>query len=286
MILTENGVLKLMQRIKSFITSQLNTKANSVHTHSISEIDNLSSLSMGGGVYSKSEVDTLLADYIPKSGGRVFDGLEYSRNVDNSVLNFNGGTRWDTGAQLQLFGKDIVAESPGAFILYATLPNARSRFQGNPNGTLTWNGQGIQTTSDQRLKQQISKIDNALLDAWQDVLPCQFKYNDAVNEKGDNARLHTGYVVQQIDTACKSHNLDISAYGLYCHEEYPERTEEVTITNEDGTTSKETKVIEEASEHYSLRYTEVYAVECMYLRRCIARLTARIEELEKGNKAK
>ena len=69
MILTENGVLKLMQRIKSFIASQLNTKANSVHTHSISEIDDLSSLSMGGGVYSKSEVDTLLNDYIPKMGG-------------------------------------------------------------------------------------------------------------------------------------------------------------------------------------------------------------------------
>ena len=59
MILTENGVLKLMQRIKSFIASQLNTKANSVHTHTISEIDDLSSLQMGGG-YSKSEVDTLL----------------------------------------------------------------------------------------------------------------------------------------------------------------------------------------------------------------------------------
>ena len=47
-----------MQRIKSFIASQLNTKANSVHTHTISEIDDLSSLQMGG--YSKSEVDTLL----------------------------------------------------------------------------------------------------------------------------------------------------------------------------------------------------------------------------------
>ena len=51
MILTENGVLKLMQRIKSFITAQLNTKANSVHTHTISEIDDLSNLSMGGGGY-------------------------------------------------------------------------------------------------------------------------------------------------------------------------------------------------------------------------------------------
>ena len=68
MILTENGVLKLMQRIKSFIASQLNTKASSVHTHTLSEIDDLSTLTMGGG-YSKSEVDTLLNDYIPKVGG-------------------------------------------------------------------------------------------------------------------------------------------------------------------------------------------------------------------------
>ena len=54
MILTENGVLKLMQRIKSFIASQLNTKANSVHTHSISEIDDLSTLTMGGGLSTNS----------------------------------------------------------------------------------------------------------------------------------------------------------------------------------------------------------------------------------------
>jgi len=49
MILTNSGVLKLMQRIKSFITAQLNTKASSVHTHSISEIDNLASQLVGGG---------------------------------------------------------------------------------------------------------------------------------------------------------------------------------------------------------------------------------------------
>ena len=125
-----------------------------------------------------------------------------------------------------------------------------------------------------------------MLDAWEDVNLVQFKYNDAVDAKKDKARLHTGYVVQQIDSACKSHNVDISAYGLYCHEEYPEETKEVEVEQADGTKVKERKVIREASEHYSLRYTEVYAVECMYLRRCIARLTARIEELEKGNNAK
>ena len=125
-----------------------------------------------------------------------------------------------------------------------------------------------------------------MLDAWEDVELVQFKYNESVDTKGKSARLHTGYVVQQIDSACKSHNVDISEYGLYCHEEYPEETKEVEVEQADGTKTKETKVIREANEHYSLRYTEALIVECKYLRRCIARLTARIEELEKGNNSK
>ena len=230
------------------------------------------------------------ANAVPRSGGVVLSGTDYSRTVDNSVLNFNGGTAWNKGAQLQLFGSNSDEEAPGAFILYATPPNTtllkeRSRFQGNPNGTLTWNGQPVQYVSDARLKQQINEIDDKLLDAWEDVELCQFKYNDAVDQKKNKARLHTGYVVQQIDNACKSHGVDISAYGLYCHEEYPQETEEVEVEQKDGTKVKERKVIREASEHYSLRYTEVYAVECMYLRRCIARLTARIEQLEKEREA-
>ena len=69
MILTENGVLKLMQRIKSFITAQLNTKANSVHTHAISEIENLES-QLGGG--------------IPLSGSNQISG-SLIPSTDNSI---------------------------------------------------------------------------------------------------------------------------------------------------------------------------------------------------------
>ena len=65
MILTETGVLKLMQRIKSFITAQLNTKANSVHTHSISEIDNLAS-QLGGGTLNQKLM--FLKDYLIWNG--------------------------------------------------------------------------------------------------------------------------------------------------------------------------------------------------------------------------
>ena len=223
------------------------------------------------------------ANAIPRSGGAVLTGTFLARNVNNSLFEVKAGIH--NGALIGVNGKDHPS-SPGNAYILADNGNSSHIMVWYSKGSLTWDGQPIQYGSDARLKQQIAEIDDKLLDAWEDVEPSQFKYNDAVNEKGTKARLHTGYVVQQIDNACKSHGVDVSQYGLYCHEEYPQETEEVEVEQADGTKTKETKVVREASEHYSLRYTEVYAVECMYLRRCIARLTARIEELEKGNNTK
>ena len=222
------------------------------------------------------------ANAIPRSGGAVMTGLDIRRNVSDSSFGISGGMAYGDGGTIGAYGADFPSAEAGCVQLDCIVGPNNKMMRLYPSGTWTWNGTACQITSDQRLKQQITEIDDKLLDAWEDVEPSQFKYNDAVDQKGkDKARLHTGYVVQQIDSACKSHGVDISEYGLYCHEEYPQETEEVEVEQADGTKTKETKVIREASEHYSLRYTEVYAVECMYLRRCIARLTARIEELEK-----
>ena len=224
------------------------------------------------------------ANAVPRSGGAVMTGSSFSRTVDNNLLKVCGGTADAHGGAIALYGKDAPTLAGIVLLQPALSSSSFHNFILSPDGSWTWTGQAVQLISDQRLKQQITEIDDKLLDAWEDVNLVQFKYNDAVDQKKDKARLHTGYVVQQIDNACKSHNVDVSQYGLYCHEEYPEETEEVEVEQKDGTKTKERKVIREASEHYSLRYTEVYAVECMYLRRCIARLTARIEQLEKGNK--
>ena len=225
------------------------------------------------------------ANAVPRSGGAVMTGDTLSRIDNNAYLVLSGGAGFSGGASVIVNGKSNSTNT--GVILFHSKDSTQDRDMWLwPDGTWTWNGTACQITSDQRLKQQITEINDKLLDAWEDVNLVQFKYNDAVDQKKDKARLHTGYVVQQIDSACKEHGVDISEYGLYCHEEYPEETEEVEVEQKDGTKTKERKVIREASEHYSLRYTEVYAVECMYLRRCIERLTARIEELEKGNNSK
>ena len=222
------------------------------------------------------------ANAVPREGGPVLTGYSLARVDNSSELKLCGGLAWGNGAAITLHGTTI----GGEVVCRPSNDRDYSEMWLRPDGTWIWTGTAVQLVSDQRLKQQITEIDDKLLDAWEDVNLVQFKYNDAVDQKKDKARLHTGYVVQQIDSACKSHGVDISEYGLYCHEEYPEETEEVEVEQKDGTKTKEKKVIREASEHYSLRYTEVYAVECMYLRRCIKQLIARIEQLEKGNNTK
>lgn len=223
------------------------------------------------------------ANAVPRSGGAVISGTSLYRVDVTSTLHVGGGTNWDNGGVVVLRG-GLSGSGSGCVELGCHSPTESKNMTLYPSGTWTWNGTACQITSDQRYKQQIAEIDDKLLDAWEDVNLVQFKYNDAVDRKKDKARLHTGYVVQQIQKACESHGVDISQYGLFCHEEYPQETEEVEVEQKDGTKTKERKVIREASEHYSLRYTEALIVECKYLRRCVERLTARLEELEKGNK--
>ena len=232
------------------------------------------------------------ANAVPRSGGAVMTGVKLSRNTNNSTFELHGGTgQNDGGAIIMVSSSFNWEQGRGAVAFAPTLSETvyKQMFI-YPSGTWTWNGTACQIISDQRLKQQIAEIDDKLLDAWEDVELAQFKYNDAVNEKGNNARLHTGYVVQQIDKACASHGVDVSAYGLYCHEEYPQETEEVEVEQADGTKAKEKKVIREASEHYSLRYTEALIVECAYLRKKnkelqeqLDKVIARLDKLESAS---
>lgn len=201
-------------------------------------------------------------DVVPRSGGAVMTGAIYRANT-TYMLTLGGGTNWDSGAAIDLYGTDCSAGvGPGGSIVLAPTTSSSNirRMILSPNGTWTWDGSAVQLVSDQRYKQQITEIDDKLLDAWKDVAPVQFKYNDSVNEKGDKARLHTGYVVQQIAEACQNNDVDINNYGLYCHEVY------------------------ENDEHYSLRYTEALIVECAFLRREVERLTERVTKLESRKK--
>ena len=137
--------------------------------------------------------------------------------------------------------------------------NAINLGQANRRWGTVYAGTGTINTSDERLKDNIESIPDAVLDAWGQVNWQEFQFKDAVAKKGDAARLHTGLIAQRIQAVFESAGLDASRYGLFCYDEWHDDDE---------------------GDRYSLRYEEALAMESAYQRRRADRLEARLAAIE------
>jgi hypothetical protein len=114
---------------------------------------------------------------------------------------------------------------------------------------------GTINTSDAREKQQIRE----LLDAEKRVavklkgLIRSFKYNDAVLEKGDGARIHIGVLAQDVKDAFESEGLDAYKYALFCYDEWDEIPDALS---EDGEIESHGKL---TGNRFGIRYEELLA---------------------------
>lgn len=202
--LTLNGLAYFLNKIKSTVADELDGKANSSHTHTKSEITDfptLATVATSGSYNDLSNKPTIpsktsdltndsgfltshqdLSCYIPRSGGAVMTGDLLASSTTHS-LGFGYG--WGNGGTIYTYSPThrtvdwqgtIRSEPLKTTSYFKTMALA-------PNGTWTWNSTACQITSDQRYKQQITEIDDKLLDAWEDVELSQFKYNDAVEQK-------------------------------------------------------------------------------------------------------
>lgn len=115
-------------------------------------------------------------------------------------------------------------------------------------------------TSDEREKQNIEAIPEAVLRAWGDVEFLQFRFRDAVAKKGGAARLHTGVIAQRVKAAFEAHGIDPFAYGLLCYDKW--EYDPATKTS--------------AGDRYAVRYEECLALECAYQRWRLAKIEARL----------
>ena len=79
---------------------------------------------------------------------------------------------------------------------------------------------GTINTSDATEKQQIRPIDDAERRTAQRIkgLIRAFKWNEAVELKGDGARIHFGVMAQDVEAAFAAEGLDASKYGLFCRD--------------------------------------------------------------------
>ena len=130
---------------------------------------------------------------------------------------------------------------------------------GNPTSrwTTVYAVTGVISTSDARLKTVRGEPAPAELAAWARVRPLLFRWNAAMEEKGEDARLHAGYLAQAVEAAFAAEGLDAGDYGLWRRDEA-----------EDGAFT------------LALRYEQCLVFETAFLRSRLAALEDRIAALE------
>jgi len=138
---------------------------------------------------------------------------------------------------------------------------------------------GTINTSDETEKQNLSDIDDALLDAWADVSWRLYKWKSAVASKGSSARYHAGLIAQEVRDVLLSADIDGTSYGLLCRDDVvkPIMGE---VTDTEGRTSTGVVGYESDGERWGLRYAECMVVEAAWCRRELLRLHARVSALE------
>ena len=108
------------------------------------------------------------------------------------------------------------------------------------------------------MKCDVAAVGDDLLDAWGAVTWRQFRFADAVADKGAGARWHIGLVAQQVRDVIDA-RLGAGAavrLGLLCHDVWDE------------------------GDRWGLRYEECLALEAAWQRRRIERIEARLALLE------
>jgi hypothetical protein len=126
-------------------------------------------------------------------------------------------------------------------------------------GSLRWStiyaGTGAINTSDEREKQDIEEFGDAerRVAARLKRLLRKFRFKDAVTAKGNEARIHSGVIAQDVIAAFDTEGLDASRYGLLCHDAWAAEAE---TFNEDGTIASPAR---DAGERYGVRYEELFS---------------------------
>ena len=161
---------------------------------------------------------------------------------------------------------------------------------------------GVTTGSDQNEKQQIQLLTDSEIAVAKRISKGfkTFKWNSAVEEKGDNARTHTGVIAQEVQQAFADEGLDVTKYAFFMSNTYWEKERVIPaveeITDEEGNITQEAQpehtvidkweVESEAPEgavqktRLGIRYPELLSFVSSAFEQRLTNIETRLEALE------
>ena len=144
---------------------------------------------------------------------RLTNGVIYASNVSRSGISL-GGNAW------------IPTDNTGT-----NSDNTVSVGTASVRMSVIYAATGTINTSDANLKQDIGDLDAAELSVATAIrgLIRRYRFKDAVEAKGDNARIHVGVVAQEVEQAFVDSGLDPRRYALFCEDELEDGTKRLGI---------------------------------------------------------
>jgi hypothetical protein len=177
--------------------------------------------------------------YFNDSSGSAKNGMALSSSDDwfigsDTGANFMNIASGSGGIYLAPEGASVVQCATGFF---RPVSDGVVNLGGASNRWATvYASTGTINTSDREAKQDIADLDAAEKRVALRIkgLVKKFRFKDAVQLKGENARIHVGVIAQDVAEAFEAEGLDASRYGMFCHD-----------------------VLDDGSSRYGVRYEEL-----------------------------
>lgn len=225
------------------------TSAESVYQRLVAGLDSANASGMQGA--------NLGTTYNYSISGTVYrmGGVVVTPNNTNSITGTTITTRVGLYGRAS-GGSDMTPlywAQEGSF--YANLDNAYSCGSSGRRWSVVYAGTGTINTSDERAKQQIRELSEAERRVALGIkgMIRVFKFNDAVEKKGDGARWHFGVIAQEVKAAFEAEGLNAEDYGLFCYDEWSETP---AVLDDDGNVLSPATP---AGNAYGIRYEELLA---------------------------
>lgn len=179
-----------------------------------------------------------------------------------------GGTATLGDGILQIDASGIIL---GGTVTRPSIDNWATCGLSNFRWSLVFSAGGVQTTSDENYKTDISDISDAVLDAWETVEYKQYKMKSDVETSGEAAIDNFGIIAQQVIKSFQTKGLDALKYGIVKFDSW-EASPEV-LDAEGNVMQAEQK----AGQIYSVNYAQANCLETALMRRELKRLRALLE---------
>jgi Chaperone of endosialidase len=214
---------------------------------------------LGYGGYSLYGTGQIyVANNITATGAVICSQGFQNSSVANCIMFWGGANIWtvQSGTHFEFAFSGTTNYRMEATIFRTLQDNNKSLGVGAYRWTTVYAVTGTINTSDENEKQDIRPLNEAELRVARALKPLivMYRWKDRVEEKSNDARLHTGIIAQRVEEAFAAEGLDARNYGLFCID--PKVIYHPAVRDENGVTLEE-EWEEPDGERYGVRYDEL-----------------------------